>query len=527
MPLGLRPLLPAPTRLRALHHSLWRVSSLWPCVPCRRSAAHTSARIAGQAGQQQDAAKPSPVEQTTGSGSTPAPAPAGAADGMDGEAFTELVRGTGLLGSDGPQDDEAYRQRGSFHLPRSPQPMPVGSDQALGMSAMGPWGSGLGSYGPLAPQSGEGNFDGRGNGVPAHSTEGGRATMDGNGLANGGLPVAASGGSGDPSGSEGPTLDADGKDMTPAMRAVQGLGQPHTMPINPGPPIQLFQHAQGPPLCNLFVFHIPNDMANKDLFNLFSTYGHVISARIMVDKQTGLTRGFGFVSYDNREAAEAAIRHLDRFRVGHKRLSVSHKKPRGESGPRGRRFFGGAPAGAGMHGPPGYGPPRGYYGAPPGGMPMPMMGPGGYDMPPFAYSPGPMMPHPGMSGTDHAMYARGGGGGYGYPPHGYGMPPRMPYHDMYAMGGSPYGGAHGPMSGAVPSGSDLLVGQARPGTPTSAGMPPSSVAFGSQGPGYDGSRGPQSGEGAPGLLSGGGAEADATAVALTGMDMSGGQGASA
>jgi hypothetical protein len=49
----------------------------------------------------------------------------------------------------------------------------------------------------------------------------------------------------------------------------------------------------GPPGCNLFVFHIPNDMTNQDLFNYFGPYGNVISARIMVEKETGRSRGFG------------------------------------------------------------------------------------------------------------------------------------------------------------------------------------------------------------------------------------------
>ena len=49
----------------------------------------------------------------------------------------------------------------------------------------------------------------------------------------------------------------------------------------------------GPPGCNLFVFHIPNDMTNQDLFNYFATFGNVISARIMVERETGRSRGFG------------------------------------------------------------------------------------------------------------------------------------------------------------------------------------------------------------------------------------------
>ena len=41
------------------------------------------------------------------------------------------------------------------------------------------------------------------------------------------------------------------------------------------------------------MFHIPNDMTNQDLYLYFSTFGTVISARIMVEKEQGRSRGFG------------------------------------------------------------------------------------------------------------------------------------------------------------------------------------------------------------------------------------------
>ncbi|ETV89037.1 hypothetical protein H257_00439 [Aphanomyces astaci] len=100
----------------------------------------------------------------------------------------------------------------------------------------------------------------------------------------------------------------------------------------PGPPIQTTESGQGPPGCNLFVFHIPNDMTNQDLFNYFQTFGNVISARIMVEKESGRSRGFGFVSYDNAPSADAAIKGMNGFQVGRKRLKVQHKKEKGSGG---------------------------------------------------------------------------------------------------------------------------------------------------------------------------------------------------
>jgi RNA recognition motif-containing protein len=73
-------------------------------------------------------------------------------------------------------------------------------------------------------------------------------------------------------------------------------------------------------------------MTNQDLFNYFATFGNVISARIMVEKETGRSRGFGFVSYDNAPSADAAIAGMNGFQVGRKRLKVQHKKEKGQFG---------------------------------------------------------------------------------------------------------------------------------------------------------------------------------------------------
>ena len=118
--------------------------------------------------------------------------------------------------------------------------------------------------------------------------------------------------------------------MAGGYPAPGGYGYPYyPQPVGPGPPIQKTKHSQGPPGCNLFIFHIPNDMTNRDLFNFFAPFGNVISARIMVDRDTGRSRGFGFVSYDNPDDAAKAIANMDGAQVGKKRLKVAHKKEKG------------------------------------------------------------------------------------------------------------------------------------------------------------------------------------------------------
>uniref|UniRef100_A0A7S2PJB2 RRM domain-containing protein n=2 Tax=Leptocylindrus danicus TaxID=163516 RepID=A0A7S2PJB2_9STRA len=95
---------------------------------------------------------------------------------------------------------------------------------------------------------------------------------------------------------------------------------------NPGPAIQVSGANKGPEGSNLFIFHIPNQFTNLDMYNLFSPYGTLLSVRIMVEKDTGRSRGFGFVSYDNPKSAAIAIEELNGYQIGNKRLKVQHKQ---------------------------------------------------------------------------------------------------------------------------------------------------------------------------------------------------------
>jgi len=83
---------------------------------------------------------------------------------------------------------------------------------------------------------------------------------------------------------------------------------------------------QGPTGANLFVFHLPNEWKDQDLFMHFQRFGSIISCRIMTDKSTGRSRGFGFVSYDNSTSAKMAIDQMNGFQVGMKRLKVQIKQ---------------------------------------------------------------------------------------------------------------------------------------------------------------------------------------------------------
>jgi hypothetical protein len=65
--------------------------------------------------------------------------------------------------------------------------------------------------------------------------------------------------------------------------------------------------AQGPPNANLFIYHIPTSWGDYELLANFSSFGAVMSASVFKDRNTGLSKGFGFVSYDSAQAAQLAI----------------------------------------------------------------------------------------------------------------------------------------------------------------------------------------------------------------------------
>jgi CUG-BP- and ETR3-like factor len=63
----------------------------------------------------------------------------------------------------------------------------------------------------------------------------------------------------------------------------------------------------------LFIFHLPNEWSDFDLYYFFEQFklGTIVSVRIMTDKTSGRSKGYGFVSYDNAASAEKAINKIN------------------------------------------------------------------------------------------------------------------------------------------------------------------------------------------------------------------------
>jgi len=84
---------------------------------------------------------------------------------------------------------------------------------------------------------------------------------------------------------------------------------------------------------NIFVSNLSFRVSDDDLKTLFEEYGAVKSAKVITDKYSGRSRGFGFVEMDNDTEANKAIEELNQADFDGKQILVSVAKPKTE-GPR-------------------------------------------------------------------------------------------------------------------------------------------------------------------------------------------------
>lgn len=134
-------------------------------------------------------------------------------------------------------------------------------------------------------------------------------------------------------------------------------------------------------MTNIYVGNLSFRATEDDIRQAFGAYGEVSSVNIIVDRETGRSRGFAFVEMPNADEANAAIEALNSQEVAGRRITVNEARPRDER-PRGggSRYGGGDRGGYGGGG--GGGGERGSYGG-------------------------------GGGGGDRGGYGGGGSGGYG------------------------------------------------------------------------------------------------------------------
>lgn len=83
---------------------------------------------------------------------------------------------------------------------------------------------------------------------------------------------------------------------------------------------------------NIFVSNLPPHVGNSDLLELFKPYGEVSSAKVIMDRATNHSKGFGFVEMEDAEG-QLAIDGLNGLDVAGKPISVAVSKPKADNGP--------------------------------------------------------------------------------------------------------------------------------------------------------------------------------------------------
>jgi len=96
---------------------------------------------------------------------------------------------------------------------------------------------------------------------------------------------------------------------------------------------------------NLFVAGLPYDLDDAELMEIFEKFGAVKSAKVAMDRETGKSKGFGFVEMVEDSEGREAIEHLNDISLGKKPLVVKQAEDRGSSS--GSRGSGGRPGGGG------------------------------------------------------------------------------------------------------------------------------------------------------------------------------------
>lgn len=85
----------------------------------------------------------------------------------------------------------------------------------------------------------------------------------------------------------------------------------------------------------IYVGNMPYSTSSEELHELFAEHGNVVDANVVMDRETGRSKGFGFVEMPNDTEAREAIDALNSSQLSGRTLRVSEARPRPDRGPRG------------------------------------------------------------------------------------------------------------------------------------------------------------------------------------------------
>jgi len=92
---------------------------------------------------------------------------------------------------------------------------------------------------------------------------------------------------------------------------------------------------------NIYVGNLPFNLGEEDLKEIFEEYGEVSTVKIISDKFSGRSKGFGFVEMDNDGEASNAIKELNNAEISGRNIKVNESKPRATESRGGDRRGGG------------------------------------------------------------------------------------------------------------------------------------------------------------------------------------------
>ena len=92
---------------------------------------------------------------------------------------------------------------------------------------------------------------------------------------------------------------------------------------------------------NIYVGNLDFEVVESDLREAFEQYGQVTEVRIIMDKYTGKTKGFGFIEMPKKEEAQKAIAEMNEKELKGRAMKVNEAKPKTDHGGGGRRGGGG------------------------------------------------------------------------------------------------------------------------------------------------------------------------------------------
>lgn len=118
-------------------------------------------------------------------------------------------------------------------------------------------------------------------------------------------------------------------------------------------------------MTNIYVGNLPYSTTDGELEAMFAPHGQVDRAQVIMDRETGRSRGFGFVEMSNPQDAQKAIGAMNGFDINGRKLKVNEAQPREQRSGGGGGFGGGGRGGFGGGG--GRGGGGGYRGGGGGG----------------------------------------------------------------------------------------------------------------------------------------------------------------